>query len=225
MSEWSSYRLQDFIPFTADAYYRLLERTGEDWWPLHLLALALGAGALFLMLFNRPRIACILMALPWAFVSVAFFAQRYAELSWAGHYVGRAFLVEAAILALVALTGRGTTGWPRGKSLPVLTGILIAAFGLLVYPVMAPLMGHSWYQAETFGIHPDPTAIATLGLVLIALRGAAMWATAVIPLLWITLSGLTLLVLGAPLAISLFTLLAAGVVGLIWKSNTPSFLR
>ncbi len=37
---------------------------------------------------------------------------------------------------------------------------------------------------------------------------------------------LTLLVLGAPLAIPLFTLLAAGVIGLIWKSNTPidSFL-
>lgn len=218
MSDWFTYRLQDFVPFTADVYFRLLERTGEVLWPLHLLALALGVGAFLLALTGRARVACLLMAPPWAFVGVAFFAQRYAELNWAGHYVTWAFLAQAAILALVSLTGRGTAGALRRRSPAVFTGILIAVFGLVGYPLIAPLMGHTWYRAETFGIHPDPTAIATLGLAPIALRGVAMWIAAAIPALWMTLSGLTLLVLDAPLAMVLFAALAVGVIAMAWNS-------
>lgn len=218
MSDWTSYRLQDFIPFTADVYFRLLERTGEALWPLHLLTLALGACALFLATAGRPRIACFLMAPPWAFVGVAFFAHRYSELNWAGHYASRAFLAEAAILALVAVTGRGTAGPRQHKSAAGFTGVLIVAFSLVGYPLMAPLMGHGWYRAEILGIHPDPTAIATLGLALITLRGTAIWVAAIIPALWIAFSGLTLLVLDAPQAIALFALLAIGTAGMIWKS-------
>jgi len=34
-------RLQDFIPFTAEVYFRLLERVGEAFWQQQLLTLAL----------------------------------------------------------------------------------------------------------------------------------------------------------------------------------------
>lgn len=191
MSDWASYRLQDFIPFTADIYFRLLERMGEAFWPLHLLMLALGATALLLALKNRTRLACLLLAPPWAFVAVAFFMQRYAELNWAGGYIGWAFLAQAALLLSIALVHRGPAQLPRYTSPPVMAGIAIALFGLAGLPLLAPLGGHSWYGAEVFGIHPDPTAIATLGAVLIALRGPARWLAAIIPALWLLLSGLT----------------------------------
>ena len=67
MNEWTSYRLQDFIPFTAEVYFRLLERMRETFWPLHLLTLALGATTLVLALKHRPRLACLLLAPLWAF--------------------------------------------------------------------------------------------------------------------------------------------------------------
>ncbi|MEA2118036.1 DUF6064 family protein [Halovibrio sp. HP20-50] len=218
MNEWTSYRLQDFIPFTAEVYFRLLERIGETFWPLHLLTLALGAAALLLALKHRTRLACLLPAPLWAFVAVAFFFQRYAELNWAGGYVGNAFIAQAVLLALVALTGWGLDKASRATNLPVAIGIAITLFGLIIMPLIAPLSGGSWYQAEVFGIHADPTAVTTLGLVLIMLRGFALWLAAIIPALWLVVSGLTLQVLDSSGAVVLLAVLAIVLVGLVWKS-------
>jgi len=222
MNAWTSYQLQDFIPFTAEVYFRLLERMGETFWPLHLLTLALGAATLVLALQHRPRLACLLPAPLWAFVAFAFFFQRYAALNWAGGYVGNAFIAQAVLLVVMALTGWGMDKAPRSNSPPTIMGTAIALFGLilmpLLMPLIAPLSGGTWYQAEVFGIHADPTAVTTLGLVLIMLRGFALWLAAIIPALWLVVSGLTLQALDSPGAVVLFAVLAIALVGLVWKS-------
>ena len=218
MNEWTSYQLQNFIPFTANVYFRLLERMGETFWPLHLLTLALGAATLVLALKHRPRLACLLPAPLWVFVAVAFFFQRYAALNWAGGYVGDAFIAQAVLLVVMALTGWGMDNAPRATNPPVAIGIAITLFGLIIMPLIAPLSGGSWYQAEVFGIHADPTAVTTLGLVLIMLRGFGLWIAAIIPALWLVVSGLTLQVLDSLGAVVLFAVLAITLVGLVWKS-------
>ncbi|TMU25599.1 MFS transporter permease [Halomonas sp. ATBC28] len=218
MNAWTSYQLQDFIPFTAEVYFRLLERMGETFWPLHLLTLALGAAALVLALQHRPRIACLLPAPLWAFVAVAFFFQRYAALNWAGGYVGYAFIAQSLLLVLMALTGWGMDKASRRTSPPVVMGTAITLFGLIIMPLIAPLSGGTWYQAEVFGIHADPTAVTTLGLVLIMLRSFALWLAAIIPALWLVVSGLTLQVLESTGAAVLFAVLVIALVGLVWKS-------
>ncbi len=218
MNEWTSYQLQDFIPFTADVYFRLLERMGETFWPLHLLTLALGVATLVLALKHRTRLACLLPAPLWAFVAIAFFIQRYAELNWAGGYVGYVFIAQAVLLVLMALTGWGMDTAPRSTNPSVAIGITITLFGLIIMPLIAPLSGGSWYQAEMFGIHADPTAVTTLGLALIMLRGFALWIVVIIPALWLVVSGLTLQVLDSSGAAVLFGVLVIALVGLVWKS-------
>jgi len=217
MNTWSSYALQDFIPFTADIYFRLLERMSETFWPLHLMTLALGVAAVWLALNNRARLASVLIAPVWGFVGFAFFIQRYAELNWAGAYIGYCFLAQATLLLLLALIGVALDSNPR-KRPATFIGVVIALVGLIGLPFIAPYTGGSWFQAEVFGIHADPTAITTLGLVLIMFRGWALWLIAIIPVLWLLVSGLTLLVLDATAAIVLFALLAIGLIGLVWKS-------
>lgn len=223
MNTWSSYALQDFIPFTADIYFRLLERMSETFWPLHLLTLALGAAGIWLALKNRGQLACLLIAPVWAFTGFAFFIQRYAELNWAGSYIGYFFFAQTSLLILIALSGMGIKNASCKKPSAVI-GIAIAIIGLIGLPFIAPISGGSWYQSEVFGIHADPTAITTLGLSLIMLRGWALWLVAIIPALWLLSSGLTLWVLEAPAAILLFSVLAMGVIGLVWKSVEYRFV-
>jgi len=76
-------------------------------------------------------------------------------------------------------------------------GAAIAAGALLFYPFIAVGLGPGVANAEAYGLHPDPTAIATLGIVLIALRGAAAWLALLIPFLWCLTSTLTLIALDA----------------------------
>ena len=61
-------------------------------------------------------------------------------------------------------------------------GLLVVLFALLAQPFVAPLFGRPWAQAEIFGIAPDPTAIATLGIVVASTR--LRWELMVIPALW-----------------------------------------
>lgn len=216
MNTLSSYTLQDFIPFTADIYFRLLERMGEAFWPLHLLTFALGLAAIWLAFKKRGRLACLLIAPVWAFVGYAFFIQLYAELNWAGGYIGYVFIAQASLLILIALTGLRFDNGSRTRPSAVI-GIAIALVGSMAWPFMAPLTGGFWFQAEVFGIHADPTAIVTFGLALVMLRGWGLWLISLIPAVWLLISGLTLWVLADPSAIVLFALLVTGLIGLVWK--------
>lgn len=59
----------------------------------------------------------------------------------------------------------------RRDRVPRLAGLALTALGVPLYPLIGPLVGRDWSQAEVFGIHPDPTAVATLGVALLTLRG------------------------------------------------------
>jgi len=62
------------------------------------------------------------------------------------------------------------------------------------------LLGRPAAQAAFFGVTPDPTAIATLGLLLLMQGGgrAVLWP---IPLAWCAISGATLWAMNAPEAL------------------------
>lgn len=217
MSNGLSYSLQDFIPFTTDIYFRLLERMGETHWPLHLLMLVLGLVITWLAVKNRARLAAVLIATVWGFVAYAFFMQLYAELNWAGGYIACLFFTQAIVLLLMAVTQIGVD--KRHRPGDSALGIVIVLAGLIGIPFIGPLTGGSWFQAEVFGIHPDPTAVTTLGLSVILFRGWSLWLIAVIPALWLLYSGLTLWALGAmPAAMVILVLLGTAIMGLVWKS-------
>lgn len=204
MNSWRSYQLQDFIPFSSEVYWRLLARMNESFWPLQLVTIMLGIALLLLAVKQRGWLLWLLLAPIWAFVGLAFFIQRYAELNWAGRYVGYAFISQAVLF--VVLSGLSLKQAQAGSALPGKTfnilslaglGAALVVFALAGLPLMAVLTGASWVETVVFGIHPDATALGTLGLLLIMYRGWRWWAVAVIPLLWLLASGLTLLVLAA----------------------------
>jgi len=194
--DWLSYRLADFIPVTPEVYFRLVERVNAAWWPLQLLAGALGLVALALAWRGRSRFALALLAPAWAASGVVFHLQRYAELNWAAVYFGGAFLVQAVLLLALALFGRDPGRRP-GATPRAVTGAALALFGLVAYPVVTAVAGDGWSRAEVFGLHPDPTAVATLGMVLLALTGARAWLALALPLLWLLVASLTLVALQA----------------------------
>jgi hypothetical protein len=110
------------------------------------------------------------------------------------------------VLDGLAFDRRGLARW---------TGYLILAFALAVQPLLAPLQGRGWATSEVFGITPDPTAIATLGLLLLA-RGRLLPLLLPIPLLWCLLSGITLWTMGELQAWALFAAPALAAAAWIW---------
>lgn len=225
MTDLSSYAIEDFVPFTAEVYFRLIERVSETWWPLHLLTLTAGLAATGLAWSGRARSAGGLIAAALAWVSATFLLTGYARLNWAGSWFGWAFLLASALLLLSALTqpvlSRMPARTPRRRDrVPGLAGLALTALGVPLYPLIAPLAGRDWSQAEIFGIHPDPTAVATLGIALLTLRGYRLWLTAIVPLLWCLVSALTLQVLKAPSPGLLYAAMAVALSGMLWLAST-----
>lgn len=203
MTEWWTYRPSDFLLFSPRTYYRLFELYNAEVWPGHLLALGLGL-ALWLALWQRrawaPRAACVLLAAAWLWVAWAFHWQRMASINWAASWFAAAFAIQGLLLCVAATTAGGRSAAAPCPSRHA--GLALLLFALLVQPALGTLLDRSWQQAELFGLAPDPTALATLGVLLLrpraathadaALKPTAAWWLWPIPLLWCGVTGMTL---------------------------------
>lgn len=198
MPEWWTYRLSDFLLFSPRTYYRMIERLNESVWPAHLLTLALGCTILALVLgatIPRLRVVWTTLALLWLWTGWAFLWRRYSAINWAAVYVAPLFVLQALLLLMEGF-GRSTVG-NRGDGRARAAGLALSIVAIGLYPVIGPLVGRGWGQAEVFGIEPDPTAIATLGIILL-IPGRNVGRLMVIPVAWCLISGLTLWAMGSP---------------------------
>ncbi len=168
MSEWWTYRLSDFLMFSPRTYWRLVELYNHDVWPAQLAALAVGLWAIWLAASRRAgagRVLAALLAAAWLWVGWAFHWQRYATINWAAPYFAMAFAIQAGLLLGLGSFHRNTYATPAGSLMRNL-GWLLAVTGVVFYPLAGLLAGRPWAQAEVFGIAPEPTALASLGLLL-----------------------------------------------------------
>jgi hypothetical protein len=199
MSEWWTYHLSDFLLFSPRTYYRLLASYNAAVFPAQIPALLLGLAAAYGVLRPSPRrtrAVALLLAVAWLGIAVSFHARRYASINWAAVYFAWAFAVEAVLwLGIGALGGRLEFVGPSDRTGRVGLGLIL--FAVVVEPLAAPLLGRGWAASEIFGLFPDPTAVATLGL-LLAARVRGRWALMLVPVLWCATTGLTLYAMKAP---------------------------
>ncbi|MEM8854078.1 MAG: DUF6064 family protein [Pseudomonadota bacterium] len=189
METWLTYRPRDFLLFSPDTYWRLFEAANDALWPWPLVAAPVLVVLVAFAATGRRRAAIALalaLAVCWVVVSEAVLAVRYEPINWAVAYIRPLFLVEAALLASLGLR----LSFPaRGMRLWVGGGLI--ALGA-AYPLVGVAAGRTLSQAEAFGMAPDPTAVATLGVLLAARPSWAAVVLAVVPIFWLTLSAVTL---------------------------------
>jgi len=234
MTEWWTYRLSDFLMFSARTYRRLFELYNTEVWPLPLVAFIVGVAALAIV-WHRPRVPDIavpvgpvMLAAAWLWIAWAFQLQRYATILTAAPWFAAAFAFEALILLAAAWIGAQTGAVSLSDGRRV-CGLGLFAFAVLAYPWIGVLLGRPLSQAEVFGIAPDPTAIGTLGVLLLMpsgesggrrLAGAMAW---LIPLAWCAVSGATLCTMDAPEALLLPALaVIALVVAIRTRATRPA---
>ena len=198
MSEWWTYRLSDFLLFSPDTYYRLFALYNAAVWPFQFAGIAAGV-AILALLVRRPawagRAIGILLAICWVWVAWGYFASRYATINWAATSFAWAFAFQALLLVLSVIVG-GRLSFTKATSLCTTAGLALFAFALFLQPLIGPLAGRNWTEIELFAIAPDPTVLATLGVLLAANR--MRWKLLVIPLLWCLITGATLWAMAPP---------------------------
>ena len=190
MTEWWTYRIDSFLLFSARTYQRLIESTNTDVWPLQMVTLMAGMGLLLWL--GRPhsqrrdRVVFVLLTLAWAWVAWDFLHRRFATINWAADYAALLFALQAVALLWVGVS-RGGRVRRRKLSPTDPVAILLIVLGVIVYPLLAPMLGRPWVQAEVFAVAPDPTVITTLGFLLLAEPPRRL--LIVVPVLWCLFHG------------------------------------
>jgi hypothetical protein len=199
VSEWWTYTLSDFLLFAPRTYYRLFELYNREIWPAQFLALGAGGAIVALLLRRGPgagRAVATILAACWLWVAWAFHWQRYATINWAATYFAAAFAAQALLLAWTGVVRSRLAVGPVDHAVRR-AGVGLVLFALVVQPLAGPLSGRDWSQVELFGLAPDPTAVATLGVVLLA-STRVRWTLLVVPVLWCAVTGATLWAMAAP---------------------------
>jgi hypothetical protein len=193
MTEWWTYGLSDFLMFSPQAYWRLVARHNDAWWPAQLAGLV-AAFALMVMLRESAgwaqRIVLGILAAAWAWVGWSFFWLRYSEIFLGAAALAQACAAQAVMLATAAILP--VTPQREVRSRTRIAAMVVGA-AALAYPLLAWCTDHRWIEAEVFGFMPDPTALATVAALLGAPR-QTQWERvllAVIPMLFLLLGGAT----------------------------------
>jgi Family of unknown function (DUF6064) len=193
MPEWWTYTLSDFILFSPRTYYRMIERYNAAVWPGHVVALSLAGAIAWGLAWPGPRQGRVIfgiLALLWGWIAWAFLWSRYATINWAATWFSGAFAIEALLLSVIGGT-RGAAALKVRRGAGAVVGIALFVSAVALYPLIAPLLGRGWPQAEVFGMMPDPTAIGTMGLLLLTEGTPRRWGLP-LPVLWCLISGATL---------------------------------
>jgi len=225
MSEWWTYRPSDFLMFAPDTYWRQFELHNTALWPFQLLApLVLLALAAAIVAGPTRRSETAMrwgfagLAVCWGFVAWSFLWQRYAPINWAAQAFAIGFVAQAlGLLGLASVPGLRTTPQAGRR----LCALMLIAWAALLQPLLAPAFERPLSQAEVFGVAPDPTAVATLGWLLLTearsrARCMLLWALQVLALAWCAISAATLWTMGSPQA---GVLLVAALIslGALWR--------
>lgn len=189
MTEWWTYRPSDFLMFSARNWARLLEGAHRDLWPLQLLLLTMGS-AMLVAAWRRPaasaRWCLAVLALTWLGVAWSFHWTRFAAINTAAPWFAGAWAAQALLLLAWAWrTAAGDDHRHGGR-----TGTAIGLLALVAYPLLAPLTGRPWTQAELVGLTPDATALFTIGLLLALPMRHRAWLL-VLPALWLVVGWTT----------------------------------
>ncbi|MBP5856859.1 hypothetical protein KAJ83_07560 [Marivibrio halodurans] len=212
------------FPYTPEVLTSTMAAFNTATLPLAVVAFALMLGSLLLAAFPRPGSGLLIggiLAAGWVWTAVGWHFGPFAGINFAGPVYGIFFLLQAGLILWLVLW-RGRVAFPRGIDGYRAVGGRLALLALIGIPAITPLVGGDVAGMRVAGMAPGPTAVLTIGLLLMARdrrgRWAAVW-LAVIPLLWCLAAGVTAWLMTVPEDMALPVLGLGGFALLIVKAR------
>ena len=205
--------------FTVEQFLTVFERYNEALWPLQIVAYAVGVALVVLAFTRWKRASAVIfgaLAVMWAGMGVGYMWMYFSDINPAARLFGAIFVVQAVLLAVMAVKERGASyGGRRGARTWV--GLALIVYAMVGYPLLGMAFGHGYPQAPMFGLVPCPTTIFICGMLLLAARPRRLllW----LPLVWSAIGFFAALKFGIKEDVGL---LVAGVVFAVILLRTRS---
>lgn len=178
--------LSDFLMFSQEIYRNQIETLNALVWPgqfIFAAAAILLASAVFLNFEHQRIISIVLAAVSWLTSAVLFHYVAYSPVNWLAVVYTIAFILQSVLMLLLLRLQ------PRDRSDLFSKGAaaICLAYALVIHPALtAALYGYS--AIELWGLHPTPTIIASLSVLIIYGRASLLFLF--IPLIYALVEGL-----------------------------------
>lgn len=207
------------LPFTQQEFLGVFSIYNQAIWPAQIIAYLLGTVAVGMAIWSgrfTGKIVIGTLAAFWVWTGGAYHIAFFSTINSAAYLFGALFILEGMLLGWAGLRQKRLTFRFRFDSYG-LTGALLVAYAMIIYPLIGYQLGHGYPQSPMFGVAPCPMVIFTFGLLLWADNKLSGWLL-IIPGLW-SLIGFT-----AALKLGMLEdtgLLAAGILGIamVWYRN------
>jgi len=176
------------LPFTHDQFLDVFSAYNRALWPAVILIWLLTAAAIVALYRRGPRasrfVAAVLV-IHWGWAGIAYHLAFFRSINPAASLFGAVFVLQAALFLWRGVFGSRLSFQPTSSFWGRVGGALITY--ALLYPAIGLALGLAYPRIPTFGV-PCPTAILTVGLLLLAPRSEARLLSA-IPVLWAAVGG------------------------------------
>jgi hypothetical protein len=183
------------LPFTHDQFLDVFAAYNTTLWAAAAALWLLTAWVLCRFLRQREqasRLLSLALAVHWAWSALAYHVAFFSRINPAAWFFASLFVVQAGLFVWLGAV-RERLRFRLAASFRGAVAIVILAYGLL-YPAAGLLLGLAYPRMPTFGV-PCPTALVTVGVLLVALPGSPR-SVNVIPLVWTAVGGSAAFILG-----------------------------
>jgi hypothetical protein len=205
------------LPFTHDQFLDVFGAYNRALWPAVILIWLLTAAAIGILYRRGPRasrLVAALLAFHWGWAGLVYHLAFFRSVNPAATLFGAVFVLQAALFLWRGALGSQLSFQPTSSTWGRVGGALIVY--ALLYPALGLALGLAYPRFPSFGV-PRPTAILTVGLLLLAPRREVRLLSA-IPVLWAAVGGSAALLLNIRAD---FALLVAGPLLLIFAAAGP----
>lgn len=187
------------MPFTEEQLFAVFTAWNLAVWPLQIVAYGAGLVAVALLLRPSRRATAALLgilALMWLLNGVGFHWAFYTAVTPLAWGFGAAFVLQALLLAFVAITAPDIRIAPARDARSAV-GFALVVYALVLYPLLGRAFGQAFPAIPSFGLVPCLTTIFTIGLLLLGPWRVMRWLL-IVPVLWGIIGGSAAFLFGVP---------------------------
>lgn len=173
------------LPFTTEQFLNVFQAYNTAIWPSQLIAYLFGIVAVICSFWGSPasdKIINSILGSFWLWTGMIYHIRFFSEINNAAFGFGILFVIQGLLFLGMGLFA-DKIQYHFNASILGITGIILVAYAMVIYPIIGSFLGHSYPYSPMFGITPCPVTIFTFGLLLWTNRRIAWWLL-LLPGLW-----------------------------------------
>jgi hypothetical protein len=171
-------------PFTLEQFLAVFTHYNEGVFPMQILFYLISIFAIYLSLkpnAQTDKIISLIMAFLWVWMGVVYHFIYFTDINKLAYSFGAFFIVQSILFVVFGIfQDKFIFQFTADKY--GITGMILMAFALIIYPILGYFFGHIYPSSPTFGL-PCPTTIFTFGILLLNKKKCPLLIL-IIPFVW-----------------------------------------